>query len=204
MAAIDKIYLDSYEEYITFKNWCEDKYVKLLYGDEVLYLKDYFYEWTEEAFIRSLPIACFRTAIDIYLIRNCPFDFIQEELKFQYCSSYDEIKNKTSEFDTYQRNGKGKDIKFKIIKKPDFHLKSRNWFIEIYDEECFWTYNDYSNTFSPIVEQPTDWTSSSYFIKGTISKGKIYRLLKRWNLPAGLTVKITGRYVGQIYLLKTK
>jgi hypothetical protein len=31
MAAIDKIYLDSYEEYITFKNWCEDKYVKLLY-----------------------------------------------------------------------------------------------------------------------------------------------------------------------------
>ena len=91
MAAIDKIYVNSFEKYKLFKDWClTQPKIKDKYGKEtslINYVFNYT-EWKDGAF---LPICNNPYYIDAYLIRNCPFDFIQEELMLSYgkWSQYD-------------------------------------------------------------------------------------------------------------------
>lgn len=82
MAAIDKIYVKNRGQYLRFKEWCEnqppftDKYGK------TARLIDYVYKHDENwdggvAFMGPYYL-------DAYLIKNCPFDFIQKELMVNY------------------------------------------------------------------------------------------------------------------------
>ena len=82
MAAIDKIYVKNREQYLQFKEWCKkqppftDKYGK------TARLIDYVYKHDENwdggvAFMAPYYL-------DAYLIKNCPFDFIQKELMLNY------------------------------------------------------------------------------------------------------------------------
>lgn len=83
MAAIDKIYVNTLEEYLAFKEWCEQQpTIKDKYGTEVS-LTRYLFNWTEW---HEGPRPVFNAPyyVDAYLIRNCPFEFIQDELKFNY------------------------------------------------------------------------------------------------------------------------
>lgn len=83
MAAIDKIYVNTWEEYLAFKEWCEQQPVlKDKYGTEVP-LTCYLINWSEW---NEGPRPIFNAPyyVDAYLIRNCPFEFIQDELKFNY------------------------------------------------------------------------------------------------------------------------
>jgi hypothetical protein len=211
MAAIDKIYLDSYEEYQQLKEWAKNKYVDLKYGGRE-YVSNWIYDfWTKKEFEEQCrPVSCFPIAVDIYLIRECPLDFVQRELQHMYGSEYDEIKNYNSVFDTYQRNGKGKDIRFRVTKKPSFKYKDKQfWFINVFKDKGsrhydFWNYDEDSHTFAEMYEQPTCWSSSCATYKGNLTLRKIYRMLRKWNLPAGLTVEFTGEYVGQEYHVITK
>lgn len=83
MAAIDKIYVDNFKKYLQFKDWCEkqppllDKYNKSVYITEYLY--KYNEPWDTEHPIFMAPYY-----VDAYVIRNCPFDFIQKELMINY------------------------------------------------------------------------------------------------------------------------
>lgn len=83
MAAIDRIYVNSWGEYKQFKEWCEvqpsltDKY-----GKHVM-LTVYLYPYNEEKG-GCQSIFCAPYYVDAYLIRNCPFDFIQKELMVNY------------------------------------------------------------------------------------------------------------------------
>lgn len=86
MAAIDKIYVKSWNEYQQFKEWCsqqpllEDKY-----GKKVAISSYLINHWSEEDFSdRDRPIFSASYYVDAYLIRNCPFDFIQDNLKLNY------------------------------------------------------------------------------------------------------------------------
>lgn len=84
MAAIDKIYIDSFEKYTIFKNWClEQPAIKDKYGRNA-YLIDYLFKYNTWEKGECLPICNNPYYIDAYLIRNCPFDFIQEELIISY------------------------------------------------------------------------------------------------------------------------
>ena len=83
MAAIDKIYVDTYDKYLQFKEWCEKQpTLKDKYGVESS-LMDYLYKY-KEPFERSHPIFKGPYYLDAYIIRNCPLDFIQEELMLNY------------------------------------------------------------------------------------------------------------------------
>ena len=82
MAAIDKIYVDDREQYLQFKEWCEkqppftDKYGK------TARLIDYVYKHNDKwngGIVFMGPYF-----LDAYLIKNCPFDFIQKELMINY------------------------------------------------------------------------------------------------------------------------
>ena len=93
MAAIDKIYVDSFEKYKLFKDWCMTQpKLKDKYGKETS-LIDYVFKYTEWTDGAVLPVCNNPYYIDAYLIRNCPFDFIQKELMVSYGKwSQDDIK----------------------------------------------------------------------------------------------------------------
>ena len=84
MAAIDKIYVDSFEKYKLFRDWCmAQPKIKDKYGKETS-LINYVFNYTEWKDGAVLPVCNNPYYIDAYLIRNCPFDFIQEELMLSY------------------------------------------------------------------------------------------------------------------------
>ena len=84
MAAIDKIYINKFEDYLLFKDWCNNQpKIKDKYGSECS-ISDYLYQWKSFEDNKEYPIFRAPYYIDAYLIRNCPFDFIQDELKLNY------------------------------------------------------------------------------------------------------------------------
>ena len=84
MAAIDKIYIDEFEDYLLFKEWCNKQpKIKDKYGSECS-ISDYLYQYDSFKEGGSYPIFNAPYYIDAYLIRNCPFEFIQDELKLNY------------------------------------------------------------------------------------------------------------------------
>jgi hypothetical protein len=86
MAAIDKIYVNTTNKYLQFKEWCK-KQPPLLdkYGKKA-FLTSYLYEYNEEQLKvdKCRPIFNAPYYVDAYVIRNCPFDFIQKELMLNY------------------------------------------------------------------------------------------------------------------------
>jgi len=81
MAAIDKIYLNTKKEYEQFKEWCS-KQPPLFdkYGVKTS-LINYVYQYDD---FKGGPVFMAPYYLDAYLIKNCPFDFVQEELKLNY------------------------------------------------------------------------------------------------------------------------
>lgn len=82
MAAIDKIYVSNREQYLEFKKWCEEQ--PLLtdkYGVKVP-LSRYVYKHSDEW--NGGVVFCGSYYADAYLIKNCPFDYIQKELMLNY------------------------------------------------------------------------------------------------------------------------
>lgn len=77
MAAIDKIYANR-EDYFTFQNWCKQHRPDAL---------RYFYpceidDFPDDATI--LPATNFTEELDMWLLDNCPLDFVIERIRFQY------------------------------------------------------------------------------------------------------------------------
>lgn len=83
MAAIDKIYVSNWKEYQQFKEWCEQQpALEDKYGRKVA-ITSYLYKY-DEPWLDFHPIFNAPCYVDAYIIRNCPFDFIQKELMVNY------------------------------------------------------------------------------------------------------------------------
>ena len=134
MAAIDKIYVDSFEKYKLFKDWCMTQpKLKDKYGKEtslIDYVFKYTEEWPEGA---VLPVCNNPYYIDAYLIRNCPFDFIQKELMVSYGKWTQEDMEEA--YDIVMKRGGGKCERglFHWLSKEDFY--SENGEIHLYQGE---------------------------------------------------------------------
>ena len=80
MAAIDKIY-GTKKQAREFYQWCK------IHDDECFhktkkYLTDYFYDFEQEI-KDNVAITNFPKKIDMWLLENCPIDFVIERIKFQ-------------------------------------------------------------------------------------------------------------------------
>lgn len=214
MAAIDKTYLKTWNEYTTLYLWCKDAgEVTDDWGNKFRpldYLRDYSYnEWMEYSENETDEVVVWNTPkyLDIYLIRYCPLIFIQERLKEQYgegwsknafCTTqntYDEILNRTSTYDTYQRNG---------VKNPKFNwdlvqsmkgVKNLSWWVRIdgYD----WDYDEVANYWwhsDEVYHPKSDWISNVAIINGKLTKRKLARILRKWNLPKGTKLYFEGMF----------
>lgn len=75
MASVDKIYATK-DQYETFREWCNT------YNKEAL---RYFYfwesEWNDEL---EHPITNFPERIDMWMLKNCPIDFVVKRIREQY------------------------------------------------------------------------------------------------------------------------
>ena len=165
---------------------------------------------------------------DIFLIRHCPLEVIQNRLKQQYGggwsklaftdhnspSEYDKIKNRVSEYDNFQRNGLGKNVKFTISEvKTNWTLKDKDtvWFIDIINDRN-WNYSETENIWYHDYEcyvSKDEWISSScwYKFRGKMTPRRIYRILRKWNLPAGIKLHFVGdwkRVTIQDFVVTTK
>lgn len=122
MAAIDKIYVNSFEKYKLFKDWCMTQpKLKDKYGKETS-LIDYVFKYTEWTDGAVLPVCNNPYYIDAYLIRNCPFDFIQKELMLSYGKwSQEDIKEA---YDIVMKRGGGKCESgiYHWLSKEDFYI----------------------------------------------------------------------------------
>ena len=206
MAAIDKIYVKDWNQYIQFKEWCEkqprmiDKYGNTESICKYVYL---YNEQIEDGL--EFPILNAPYFIDAYIIRNCPFEFIQDYYKnITYRESYNDIKE-GKEFSSPITNLNYEIGKhFKCIKHPEkFYNKpflSKVWWIDIILPESLKTYMWYhenTNTWDFMDEYViSDWSSSTAHCK-TIKALK--RLIRKWKLPIGTIIDVTGRYLGDEY-----
>lgn len=206
MAGIDKTYLNTYNQYLEILDWCnKTSIVTDKYGN-TFNPKNYMYcpNLEEKDFNAGMVLWNTPVFFDMYLIRYCPVTFIQERLKEQY--SEDFIKKTLkfqTEYDTFKRNGLGKNTKATILKRPQFrgHYDTV-WWISV--ENPDWSYNTYEDTWVNKYECKEHNTNICSKYRGKLMLRKIMRILRKWNLPKGLTVNIRGSYIGQEWILKTK
>ena len=109
---------------------------------------------------------------------------------------YIQIKNKTSCYDTYQRNGLGKNIR---INKNNFPLfRSRDTYhiftdieVEFHDDRYIWYYYDHDCWVSNNdLKNSTGNSSSHYHYQGYMKPKTIFRKLQKWDLPEGSKVHV--------------
>lgn len=212
-------------------DWTEDKFnsciqkelerVKKIYSeggykwylDEGLMTQEEYDDFIPFDHVSGIPIWNTPRHFDVWLIRNCPFEFIQDRLKEQYGGGwsketftnpdednmYLQIKNKTSCYDTYQRNGLGKNIHINKNLFPVFRSKLTccvSTYIEIeLPDESVW-YNDeydYWPSRNDLRNQSSG-SSSSFSTKGYMKPKTIFRKLQKWDLPEGSKVHVEYFY----------
>lgn len=202
MAGIDKTYTKLYSEYKTYKKWAEDD--QKFFNLYKYRLSEHFYDLKESDFTGDeLPICNMPFYADIYLIRNCPIEFVQNWLKIQYASEYNNIKTYTSEYDTFKRNGLGNKIHYTIKygnlgKHHNRCYLRKYWYI--YCNTPRWWYNQYTDEWLNYLELKPAYSN----VAAIKTLKSLTRKLKKWNLPAKISFTIYGRYVGEIIYITTK
>ena len=220
MACIDKTYVDSYQQVLDFVNWAKDK--KFVYNGYTFNpLKWLYYtieDYKEHFETQTTEMVLFSTthSQDYVLIKHCPLSFIQERMQYVYDEKeYNDIKNGTSEFDTFSRDSISGE-KVKCIKESDFgnkrfHYKNRKrgkrsplrYWIEVRLPDNFIDYD----------EDRDRWLISGYELynphymsnvchKKIKSRKALIRNIRKWNLPKGAVVFWAGEYVGDTMKFK--
>lgn len=137
------------------------------------------------------------TYFDVWLIRNCPLDFIQDRLQEQY-GDYEAIKNHTSCFDTYTRNGSPKfSVKYLPRHIKNFRDDRLWWWVQV-ENNAYLDYNEDDKTWYS-YEECKPYHSNTYSFYGNLGKRKLARLMKRWNLPKGTVLKFGATLDGYVY-----
>ena len=209
MAAIDKTYTNSFKKYKDYLNWAKDK-VFICPNGQKLYPINYIYDfWKKEDFEGGKwhPIMNTSTSIDYFLIKNCPFDFVQEQLKDAYGEDYyNNIKNGTSKYDIFSKEGKY-GTHFKMIASPQYKKLNKpfsptHWHVQLREPEGFslW-YNEDMNKWIWDAELGDGHSNTCSKCK-TIKSVK--RHIRKWKLPKGTIVEVFSRHIGIGYKFRIK
>lgn len=174
----------------------------------------------------EIPLWNTPTYFDIWLIRNCHIDFIQDRLKDQYGEEYNQIKNYKSDYDTYKRNGLGKHFHYKVIRKPNWkprfrfrytdrhgneklYKESRKswWFVGLKDlssNDIRWESNEEYNYWTNLNEALPVTSNMMNVRKKNLNIHNIIRMIKKWDLPANTQVSVVNRYFNYGWIINIK
>lgn len=185
MAAIDKTYVDSWEEYKEIRDWAIKTNVIYPNGDIGSKMINwvYFPYLTEGDFKEGKEYVLWNTSeiVDMFLYKHCPFELVQERLKEQYSD--------LSYLDREPINEHEVGNHFIIPKKFINRILYWQWYsITVKYNERYWGYN----------EETDQWVSTNelgkfhqycLYIKLT-SKKALARQIRKWNLPKGAAISI--------------
>ena len=217
MAYTDKTYVSNIQDFNDFMAWAQDKKFMCRNG-VILQPLDYLYEYDKNIILQSLneghkvPLLNTDEAIDYFLIKYCPLQFIQDRLQDVYTQEYyNSVKNGTSRYDTFQRNASNK---VKVIDwgkwgKRNFltipyqeRWKEPSYWVELQHEMYFFTYQEKHNAWSIDGLELGD-VGSAVCHKRIKTVKALIRQIKKWKLPKGTIVKWMGYYQGDDIIFKT-
>ena len=208
MSYIDKLWVSSHEEYAEFVNWIGNKTVKFFDGT-VVNVNQFLIEWSDNDFNgKELPLMNSPLFIDVWLIQNCPFEYILNQLTEKYSQeNIDKFKT------------------FSFARKPKGYLKNRKVVIEynnnsVFPLRCEETLNPKRDWMLEAVEthqhcfrfneESGIWGNEKYFHFGNTNVQQfrtiadVKKSLKNQYLPKGITFELQGYYDGQVYTVKVK
>lgn len=215
MAGIDKIYVSSYEEYAEIRDFFKShefttrdgNHVKLKWflcqDDTVGTEKDRkcIREWYSDG--DEHPATNTPQYVDEWLFHNCPLESVQNYLRFAYGEDVNA--------DTFKPKEKPAPAKKVVIKKKGrlaanyplpYHKRKVFWVsVDAPDYDQYW-YNERRDKWYRMSDMEP-WHCNNFHTDKSV-KSIIRKILKKWQLPAGVTVRITGRYIGEEWVLKTK
>ena len=107
---------------------------------------------------------------------------------------YDQIKNHTSIYDTYQRNGLGKKarISIKTVYGRPFRDKKIWWWINVLG--FGWWYHNHLDIWSKDEELLPYDTNCCTNIKGSLTRKNVLNLIRKWDLPKGTKLSFEALY----------
>lgn len=210
MAAIDKTYTSDYEEYQKFLKWAKETTFECPNGTKI-YVYNYVYDyWTEEHMKEApRPVMNSPYSLDYFLIKYCPFKFVQDRMREVYSEEYvNSVLNGTSEYDTFKYPKVG--TKFTIVRGKWMTHKNYLWKFRgrkihfdldvEYDETPLW-YSPKINRF--LLPNELGLGTMSWTTKGKTVKSLI-RHLRKLKLPKGAIVRAAGRYVYEDLIILVK
>lgn len=211
MAAIDKTYLSDYSVYQDFIKWAKDTVYVCPNGIRlpvIQYVLDY---WTEEDMDKyERPVLISSYSLDYFLIKYCPFEFVQERMIDVYDEEYvNAIKSGLSRFDTFVYPEVGK--RFVMYKSTNLRHKDYLWKLRSgrrpkfsihvrYNGRTLW-YNMSIKRFL-LPDELGTWNSDTCYKASTIKS--LLRKIRSFKLPKGSVLTVRGRYVGEDIVIKVK
>lgn len=207
MAAIDKIYVNSNEQYKLFVDWVKAQPpLKDKYGRDCS-LSQHLYEFENIDIPRGheCPVYNGEEYEDAYIIRNCPFDFIQDRLKLMYGDDYyDDIKEGRVRTSPSEDRDYEVGHHFKLLKKErgNWRTTPKKYDVEVrldtYEQMCYCNGNDTWNFWGDYIHYDKDDYGDCRF--GSIKA--IMRKIPKWNLPIGSIIKVDGRMNYEFRVIK--
>ena len=198
MASIDKIYTNSYKEYREFKDWADTQYVTFFDGYKVC-IGNWVWNIKEKDFKgQEIPILNSPTWVDTYLIQNCKVEFVLNRMKQVYSEEgFEILKSKSI---THIPTGFKKNRKVTIKRNSrtlyPIHNKAYDgykWWLQC--EGGLW-YNEDTKTWAEPDMYP--FHNNTAHIK-TVKA--IIRHLRKQYLPSGIEFCISGKYIGEEYII---
>lgn len=198
MAGIDKTYCPNWEAYQELINWAKDKIIEI--AGQKINVIDYIYHYDEEDFYQDCCVMNTATWFDRYLIEYCPIQFVQDRMNEVH--NVEELMN-ISFPPTFPEDYKT-HRKIKIIRKGDIPLFNKgynnheNWWLQCNTDN--WWFDKECNI----------WVNSALLFPYNISTSHhknvraVIRFLKKQKLPKGLEFVLSGRYVGETFLIRIK
>ena len=200
MAGIDKTYTDSYKDYSELKGWARGKVIKYWTGQEEE-IVDYIYEWDEEDFNgRELPVMNTSQSVDLFLIQNCNLKFVQDRMREVYNKdTYEEFK--TMKFPTEKPDGheRGRRVTINRLGRLPLYNKGINshksWWLQPHPDQDIYYDRTYRVWVTDLFLPFNSNTHTSSTIKSLI------RHLRKQYLPVGAKFILSGRYIGEKFLV---
>ena len=193
MAGIDKTYVSTWKDYKAAFDWASQVGTVTDDFGNVFAPLDWMAEYEEADFTgrRELVLWNTPTYFDVWLIRNCPIDFIQVRLKQQY-SDYEELKARNSEFDSYVRPAAS--LHFKILPLGSFpRIRQKDLWLDIQTMDNEWAYSEENGKWYNLLEC-RKFNTDTETIKGPITRRKFKRYIKKCGFPAGVKLRVYSNY----------
>lgn len=198
MAAIDKTYTNKWSDYEALVRWAEGKEFVAKNGLRLRPI-DYIYEWDKKDWNgKEVPVMNTPEALDYFLVKECPLQFVQDRMKEVYGSEwYEEVRSGTSYYDSVIYVDSvpvtlAKNRKIVWVNKPKHNKIPEGTYLTLYGMDSDWPLT-YSRELGRwlLEDEIKDCYGDDLYVGGMTWKAVI-RKLRNMPLPSMAVIKCGG------------